>query len=104
MAITSACARKRATNFEVEEMSHEDLLSSPTEEGETFEKVHTRSSCSYEDLCHRYRLEEQRNYVTQYAHIYFTRLTSMREYLESAAVKKWSEYYLPFLRQRIPVI
>ena len=75
-------------------MSHEvaELLSFPTAERESFEKVHTRSSCSYKHHCDRFRLKEQRSYVTQYAHIYFTRLASMQRYLENAAVKKWGEH------------
>lgn len=80
-------------------MSHvhvEDLLSSPctgpTEEGETFEKAHTRSNCSYQALCDKFKLEQhQHNYVTQYAHIYFSRLSSMSPYLKAAALKKWGK-------------
>ena len=68
----------------------DELLSRPTAVSEDFQKVHTRSSCSYEDLCSKFRLGK-RDYVTQYAHIYFTRLESMRKHLEAAAVRKWGE-------------
>ena len=66
----------------------EDLLSLPTAECEDFQRVRTRSSCSYQNGCERYRLQD-RNYVTQYAHIYFTRLELMRPHLKAAAIKKW---------------
>ena len=65
-----------------------DLLCAPTAEDEEFQKAHTRSSCSYENRCARFRLRE-RHYATQYAHIYFTRLELMRPHVEAAAVKKW---------------
>ena len=66
----------------------EELLCPPTAEDGAFRKTHTRSGCSYRNLCGRFRLRE-RNYVTQYAHIYFTRLEEMRPYLENAAAREW---------------
>ncbi|CAI8054295.1 DNA polymerase delta subunit 2 [Geodia barretti] len=66
----------------------EEFLCRPTAEDEAFRKTHTRSGCSYLNLCERFRLRE-RNYVTQYAHIYFTRLEKMRPYLENAAAREW---------------
>ena len=77
---------------EMEEEDTETLLSRPTAADETFQKMHIRGSCSYENLCRQFRLAE-RDYVTQYAHIYFTRLETMRPHLEKAAVKKWGGSY-----------
>ena len=68
-----------------------DLLSLPTGKDERFKKAFTRSNCSYENLCDKFRLSE-RNYTAQYAHIYFSRLRQMRKSLEAAAVKKWGVY------------
>ena len=82
MAGTS-CMRNRIYMAEPEE-----FLCRPTAEDEAFRKTHTRSGCSYLNLCERFRLRE-RNYVTQYAHIYFTRLEKMRPYLENAAAREW---------------
>lgn len=63
----------------------------PTAEDEDYQKVHTRSRCSYESHCKRFR-HEKREYTTQYAHIYFSRLFLMRSKLETAASKKWGTY------------
>ena len=71
----------------------EELLCRPSEEDETFEKTQARSGCSYTNMCGRFRLRE-RDYVTQYAHIYFSRLEKMRPYLEEAAAEKWGKSQL----------
>ena len=65
-------------------------LSLPSEEDERFEKSFTRSSCSYENGCVRYRVQERR-YATQYAHLYYYRLAKMRDFVKAAAIRKWRE-------------
>lgn len=74
------------------EEGSEELLSCPTTtENDDFKKTYSRGSCSYRNLCGKFRLL-QRDYVTQYAHIYFTRLEKMRSYLEKAATEKWGRF------------
>jgi DNA polymerase delta subunit 2 len=68
----------------------EELLSLPAAAGEEFQKSLARSSCGYQNHCGQFRLRE-RDYATQYAHIYFSRLEEMRHYLEEAARRKWGE-------------
>ena len=70
------------------EEGSEELLSGPVKGSESFQKTHTRSGCSYTNHCGDYLLRE-RDYVTQYAHIYFNRLDTMRPHLEKAAARKW---------------
>lgn len=67
----------------------EELLSLPTDESQVFKKTGTRRSCNHSNLCGQYRLQRDRDYVTQYAHIYFSRLEDMRYLLERAAIRKW---------------
>lgn len=64
----------------------------PSPEDEEYQKIHTRGSCHYENRCQPFR-NERREYATQYAHIYFTRLQVMRKELKKAAFKKWGTYY-----------
>ena len=79
-----------------EEEQEGAYLSLPSEEDERFEKALTRSSCSYESGCGRYRVQERR-YATQYAHVYFHRLEKMRGYVTAAAIRKWREGFLLLL-------
>ena len=74
------------------EEGSEELLSCPTTtENDDFKKTYSRSGCSYRNLCGKFRLRD-RDYATQYAHIYFTRLVKMRSYLETAATEKWGRF------------
>ena len=72
----------------MEEGGSEELLSLPTTGSESFQKARARSGCSYRNFCGEFRLRE-RDYVSQYAHIYFARLQEMRPRLEEAAARKW---------------
>ena len=66
----------------------DELLSKPNAGDEEFATPFTRSSCSYENLSDKFRVD-QRNYKRQYAHIYYARLMRMTPLVQEAAKKKW---------------
>jgi len=51
-----------------------------------------RATCSYENLSASFKSDKKRDFKAQYAHIYFTRLTEMRNSLKEAAKLKWGKH------------
>lgn len=72
------------------ELETDPLLSAPTAASETYRKPFRRKSCKYENKCSRFMMTE-REYTTQYSHIYFTRLSKMKERVVKAAERMWGE-------------
>ena len=65
---------------------------SPVEEAlqDGFENAYERTVCPYKDCSERFIIKE-RSFDCQYAHVYSTRLTVMRELLVERAKQKWGE-------------
>ena len=75
---------------EMSTLQANELLSEPSKEAGEFLKTLKRRKCSYESHCQRFRVEK-REFKQQYAHLYYVRLTKMRERVKVVARRKWGE-------------
>ena len=67
------------------------LLSAPTANSEEYKKLFERKSCKYENRSEKF-MKIQREYTRQYSHIYYTRLTKMKDRVKAAAKRKWGKW------------
>ncbi len=70
--------------------SPQHLLSEPNKQNEQFSKIFKRPDCSYESHWGRFKVT-RREFSQQYAHMYFVRLSEMRDKLKERAKQKWGK-------------
>ena len=86
------CFSFNETRSMFEEEGYTILLSRPTYRRAEGYIPEERSTTSYAPPSQRFRVQRRKRYNTQYSHLYYNRLESLRRPVQDAARRKWGEH------------